>query len=107
MASIRCDVKTGSVYDCGFALDLNGDGNVEYAFCCEESPHGPCSMKIFGKVSGKWKVLLPDTNMAGYCGGTDPCNGFHVLDGTNEKYHEICQEGKILEFKNGRYKWER
>jgi hypothetical protein len=44
------DVKTGSVYDYGYALDLNSDGLEEYALYCEESPHGPCGMKIFGKV---------------------------------------------------------
>jgi len=105
MKKLNCDVKTGSVYDYGHALDLNGDGNKEYAFCCEESPHGPCGMKIFGKVSGKWKEIFE--YMYGFGGDDTPCFGFVVLNDKNEGYYDICVDDEVrgvLKFKGGRYK---
>ena len=68
MTKMNCDVKTGSNYDEGYSLDLNSDGKPEYAFCCTEAPHGPCGMIIFGKLSGKWKVLYD--HIYGYSVGT-------------------------------------
>ena len=104
MRKIRCTVTSRSNYDYGYAMDLNDDGNPEYAFCCREASHGPCGMKIFGKSSGKWGPLLDD--MAGYLDGT-PCYGFAVLKERHGGYRDICPDsgggGKIM-FRNGKYR---
>ena len=105
MKKLKCDVKTGSSYDWGYALDLNADGHKEYAFCCEESPHGPCGMKIFGKLSGTWKELFG--YMAGFSDDKTPCFGFVVLNEKHNKYNDICiNDGSrdiIIRFDGGKY----
>lgn len=101
MKKLRCDVKTGSNYDYGFAIDLNNDGVKEYAFCCMEAMHGPCDMRIFAKVAGKWKPVIDFLN--GYqMGGNNP--GFTVLMTKHDGYFDICQDGQTRIFKNGMYK---
>jgi len=105
MTKRKCDVKTGSNYDYGYALDLNADGKPEYAFCCLESRHGPCMMTIFGKLSGKWKVLFD--YMAGYSDDRTPCLGFVVLKKKHADYNDICIDnsvGGVISFANGKYK---
>jgi hypothetical protein len=77
MAKMKCNVKIGSSYDYGYAVDLNRDGRPKYAFCCKEAGHGPCGMTIFGTSSGKWKVLY--NNMLGFTDGKTPCFGFVAL----------------------------
>jgi hypothetical protein len=101
MKKLRYNVKTGSNDDYGYALDLNNDGLMEYAFCCMEAPHGPCNMKIFGKVSGKWKSL--SNFLYGYdMESNNP--GFTVLLTQHNGYFDICQDGQTRTFKNGLYR---
>jgi len=103
MARIGCDVKTGSNYDYGYAVDLNSDGSPEYAFCCTESRHGPCGMAIFGKSAGQWKVLTD--SMHGMDDGKTPCYGFVVLKKKSSGYNDICVDDGpgVMRFKNGVY----
>jgi hypothetical protein len=101
MAGCECDVKTGSVYDEGYALDLNEDGMDEYAFNCYEVPHGPGRMKIFGKTADKWKVLLE--YMPGYSDGVTPCYGFIILRTSTNGYHDICVDNVTFKFKKDKY----
>jgi hypothetical protein len=103
MTKMKCDVKTGSNYDEGNALDLNTDGTPEYAFCCQEAGHGPCGMAIFGKASGKWKALysfIPGYDVDG------PCSGFVVLKEKHAGYNDVCIDDgtkTVLIFKDGKY----
>jgi hypothetical protein len=104
MGEMKCEVKTGSNYDYGYAVDLNSDGNPEYAFCCHEAPHGPCEMVIFGKYLGKWKVLYND--MAGFDDQETPCLGFVVLKEKHAGYNDLCVDypgHRVIRFKNGKY----
>jgi len=104
MTKLKCDVKTGSNYDYGYALDLNADGKMEYAFCCQESSHGPCGMTIFGKYSGKWKVLFD--YMYGFSDAKTSCFGFVVLKEKNAGYNDVCIDDgvrSVIKFKNGKY----
>jgi hypothetical protein len=104
MGEMKCDVKTGSNYDYGYAVDLNSDGNPEYAFCCQEAPHGPCEMVIFGKYLGKWKVLYND--MAGFNDQKTSCFGFVVLKEKHSGYNDVCVDYPVqgvISFKNGKY----
>jgi hypothetical protein len=104
MTKLKCDVKTGSSYDEGNSIDLNADGKPEYAFCCNESGHGPCEMKIFGKTAGKWTVLLD--SMPGYS-DTTPCFGFVALKEKHAGYNDVCIDDgvkRVIFFKNGKYK---
>jgi hypothetical protein len=48
MKKMGCDA--GPNYDYGSEVDLNGDGEPEYQFCCHPSPHGPCGAVVIGKV---------------------------------------------------------
>lgn len=102
MKKLNCDVTTGSVYDEGYALDLNDDGINEYAFCCLEAPHGPCEMKIFGKISGNWAELLDF--MHGFFDSKIPCYGFVVLGTKTEGYYDICLDDRtVIKFHKGKY----
>lgn len=104
MAKMKCDVKTGSNYDYGYAVDLNSDGKPEYAFCCQESGHGPCGMTIFGAASGKWKVLYD--YMYGFSDDKTPCLGFVVLKEKRSGYNDVCIDDSVrgvISFKNGKY----
>ncbi len=91
MTKLKCDVKTGSNYDSGHAVDLNGDGKPEYAFCCEERSHGPCGMKVFGKTSGKWAVLYD--GWLGFDDDKTGCYGFTVLKEKHAGHSDICIDG--------------
>jgi hypothetical protein len=102
MAKTGCDVKTGSSYDEGYAVDLNSDGKPEYAFCCYESGHGPCGMAIFGRSSGKWKVLH---EMSGVTDDEKACDRFIILKERHSGYNDIClgDEGSVIRFRDGKY----
>jgi len=102
MKVIKCDVTTESSYDDGYALDLNNDGKNEYAFCCQEASHGPCSMRIFSNINGAYKDILPET-MSGFGDGKTPCFGFVVLNTTTNGFHDICTENVLLKFLEGGY----
>jgi len=103
MGKNKCNVKSGSNYDYGYPMDLNFDGTPEYAFCCRAAPHGPCEMKIFGKISDKWKILLDD--MPGYLPDPDVNCGLNILRGNHEGYSDICLKGSLRtnRFSNGKY----
>jgi len=100
MKKNECEVTSESVYNYGSAIDLNDDGEVEYAFCCLEAMHGPCYMNIFGKVDGTWRILCDF--LSGFdMGGNDP--GFIILTDKNEGYHSLCQNDRLIQFKKGKY----
>lgn len=104
MGKMKCDVKTGSNYDYGYAVDLNSDGKPEYAFCCQESGHGPCGMTISGKYAGKWKTLYD--YMYGFSDGKTSCFGFVVLKEKHSGYNDICIDDSVrdvISFENGKY----
>ena len=107
MKIAKCDVRTGSSYDYGYTVDLNDDGLREILFCCGEPGHGPCYMSIFGKVKGQWKTLSNNTGFAGYSNDKTSCFGFNVLKTKRDHYHDICQDGRIIEFRNGSYNWQK
>jgi hypothetical protein len=67
---LKCD------YDCGSAVDLNGDGSPEYKFCCKAASHGPCGSVVIGKIGTQWKDLTAKEGVLGFDGA---CNGFVVL----------------------------
>ncbi len=104
MAKMKCEVKTGSNYDYGYMVDLNLDGKPEYAFCCHESPHGPCAMTIFGASAGRWKVLYE--YLLGFSDDETPCLGFVVLREKHYGYGDVCMPVRtkgVISFKNGKY----
>jgi hypothetical protein len=103
MTKIGCDVKSGSNYDYGYAVDLDSNGKPEYAFCCNESKHGPCGMKIFGKSAKKWEVLYD--YMPGFDDGNTPCFGFSVLKKKSSGYNDVCinDGAETVRFKKGKY----
>jgi hypothetical protein len=71
LRKLKCDVRSGSPYDFGSAVDLNSDGSPEYQFCCHEAPHGPCSAVLIGKVGTEWKNLTAKDGLLGFEGA---CN---------------------------------
>ena len=94
MAKMKCNVKTGSNYDYGYAVDLDSDGNPEYAFCCREAKHGPCDMTIFGKSSGNWKALY-----------VTPCFGFAALKSKHSGYNDLCiDDAAVIIYRDGKYR---
>lgn len=44
-------------YDEGFAIDLNNDKILEYAFACEASSHGPATGKIYSYFGDRWNII--------------------------------------------------
>ncbi len=84
---MNCEVRTGSNYDYGSAVDLNGDGSPEYQFCCHESPHGPCSAVLIGKVGTQWKDLTAKEGLLGFDGA---CNLFVILESQRSGFHDVC-----------------
>ena len=64
----KCEVRSGSNYDFGTAVHLNGDGSPEYEFSCREARRGPCSAVIIGKVGTKWKDLTAKEGVLGFQG---------------------------------------
>ena len=87
LRSMKCDVRSGSNYDYGSAVDLNGDGSPEYQFCCHEAPHGPCSSVVIGKVGKQWKDLTAKGGLLGFEGA---CNLFIVLESRRSGFLDIC-----------------
>lgn len=84
---MKCDVRSGSPYDSGSAVDLNNDGLEEYQFCCHEAPHGPCSAVLIGKVGTKWRDLTAKDGMLGFEGA---CNLLVVLETQHGGFHDLC-----------------
>lgn len=103
LAKSGCDVKAGSNYDEGYAVDLNADGNPEYAYCCSEARHGPCGMKIFAGASGKWTAVSDDLYFP--ADTALPCDGFVPLQTRHGGYNDVCVGAgdTILKFVGGRY----
>lgn len=114
LAKMKCDV--GSNYDYGSAVDLNGDGELEYQVCCSDAPHGPCGAVVIGKIGSAWKDL---TAKQGVFGFTYACGLFVVLDSRHGGFSDVClpnqcstvssPTGKpcvptIWHFVNGRYR---
>ena len=104
IAKSGCNVKPGSPYDEGYAVDLNGDGNPEYAYCCTSAKHGPCGLKIFGKIGDKWAVLSEEMYFP-----TDPdapCGDIAPLKSKSAGYSDVCIDGgsTLLKFKDGKYR---
>ena len=114
LRKLKCDTPPNPNYDDGSAVDLNGDGSLEYQFCCKAAPHGPCGSVVIGKVGGQWKDLGAGKSLLGFEGA---CNGFVVLTSEHSGFHDICQpvecapESKtsekcapmIWQFENGSY----
>jgi hypothetical protein len=78
---LKCD------YDCGSAVDLNGDGSPEYKFCCKAASHGPCGSVVIGKIGTQWKDLTAKEGVLGFDGA---CNGFVVLMSQHSGFHDVC-----------------
>ncbi len=109
---MKCEVRTGSNYDYGSAVDLNGNGTPAYEFCCSEAPHGPCGAVLIGKIGEEWKEL------GSLLGFTGPCGCFVVLDSQHNGFHDVCLPNEcstpiknnvcvgpaIWQFSNGRYR---
>jgi hypothetical protein len=87
LRKLKCDVRLGSNYDYGSAVDLNGDGSPEFQFCCHESPHGPCGSVLIGKVGAQWKDLTAQQGLLGFEGA---CNAFIVLESQRASFHDVC-----------------
>jgi len=87
LRKLKCDVRAGGPYDFGSAVDLNGDGSLEYQFCCHEAPHGPCSAVLIGKVGSAWKDLTAKGGLLGFEGA---CSRFTVLETSQNGYHDVC-----------------
>ena len=87
LAKMKCEVRTGSNYDFGSAVDLGSDADRSYQFCCSESPHGPCGAVVIGRIGGVWKNLTPGLSVPGY---DDACGGFIVLDSLHNGIHDVC-----------------
>jgi hypothetical protein len=87
LRKLKCEVAPGSNYDYGSAVDLNGDGVPEYEVCCHESPHGPCSAVVIGRLAGEWKDLTAKEGLLGYDGA---CNLFVILEDRHNGFHDVC-----------------
>ncbi|WP_295455340.1 hypothetical protein [uncultured Thiodictyon sp.] len=103
LAKSGCDVKGGSNYDEGYAVDLNADGKLEYAYCCSSAPHGPCGMKVFASSAGKWSALSEEVYFS--ADTAIPCDGFVPLATRTAGYNDVCVGGgdTILKFTGGKY----
>jgi hypothetical protein len=115
LAKMKCDVRPGTNYDYGSAVDLNGDDSLEYQVCCSNSPHGPCGAVVIGKVGSTWENLTAKEGVIGFDSG----RMFIVLDGHHSGFSDIClpyqcstvsyPTGRpcvptIWNFENGRYR---
>jgi hypothetical protein len=110
LTEMKCSVSHN--YDFGSALDLNGDGSLEYQICCNDARHGPCNAVVIGKIGSEWKYLSAGASL----GFTIPCALFIVLASESEGFHDICQPTicspldtktcvpTMWKFKNGRYR---
>jgi hypothetical protein len=87
LQKLKCDVRAGSNYDYGSAVDLNGDGSPEYQVCCHEAPHGSCPAVLIGKVHGEWMNLTAPGGLSGYDGA---CTLFVILATERAGYHDVC-----------------
>jgi Sel1 repeat len=87
LSKAKCEVRSGSSYDYGSAVNLQGSSTPAYQFCCSESPHGPCGAMIIGKFGGEWKELSPKEGLLGFYGA---CNGLIVLESQHNGFHDIC-----------------
>ena len=83
---MKCEVRTGSNYDYGSAVDLSGDGIPAYQFCCSESAHGPCGALVVGKVGREWKNLTATEGLFGFDGA---CGQFIVLESQQNGFHDV------------------
>ena len=103
IAKSGCDVKPGDTYDEGYAVDLNGDGKLEYAYCCSSAAHGPCGMKLFARVAGNWTALSDEYYFS--ADPATPCDGVMPLLTMNSGYHDVCIGGgdTVLKFRGGKY----
>jgi hypothetical protein len=115
LQKLKCEVRPGSNYDYGNAVDLNGDGSPEYQFCCHEAPHGPCGSVLMGKVGNEWKDLTAKQGLLGFDG---VCTGFVILESRRAGFHDVCLPNEcspapaakssacapaIWQYDNGRY----
>ena len=111
---MKCDVRSGSNYDYGSAVDLNGDSSPEYQFCCHEAPHGPCGAVLIGKVGNQWKDLTAKEGLLGFEGA---CRLFVVIESRRAGFHDICLPDecapgttgktcvpKLWQYERGRYR---
>jgi len=87
LRKMKCDVRSGSPYDYGSAVDLNGDGSPEYQFCCHEAPHGPCGSVVVGRIGSEWKDLTAKEGLLGFEGA---CSLFVVLESQQRGFHDVC-----------------
>jgi hypothetical protein len=87
LLKMRCDVRSGGPYDYGSAVDLRGDGSLEYQFCCHEAAHGPCGSVLIGKIGNEWKDLTAKEGLLGFLGA---CNLFVVLESQQRGFHDVC-----------------
>jgi hypothetical protein len=116
LTKMKCEVRTGSNYDYGSAVDLSGKGTPAYQFCCTESPHGPCGAVVVGKIGVDWKDL---TAKVGSLGFDSLCGGIVGLESQHNGFHDVCipdecsavASGKgnactptIWQFSDGRYR---
>jgi hypothetical protein len=103
LARSGCDVRAGSNYDEGYAVDLNADGKPEYAYCCAAAPHGPCGMKVFAGSSGQWTALSDELHFP--ADTAIPCDGFVPLATKTAGYNDVCVGGgdTLLRFSGGKY----
>lgn len=116
LTRMRCEVRTGSNYDFGSAVDLGNEANRSYQFCCSESPHGACGAVVIGTVGGVWTNLTPAQGVPGY---NEACGDFIVLDSQHGGFHDVCLPNvcstatpnsgsqclpTVLQFSEGRYR---
>jgi hypothetical protein len=87
LAKMKCDVRQGTKYDYGSAVDLNGDGKPEFLVCCHEAPHGPCGAVVVGKVGSSWENLTAKDGVAGFDAA---CGMFIALDGRHSGFNDVC-----------------
>jgi len=107
LKKMKCEVGPQSTYDYGYAMDLNGDGLLEYQYCCGEPRHGPCSSLVIGKIRSQWKNLIGKTSYQFdlYRDAGTPCYGISILESQHGGFHDI----RILRssdwwFLNGKYR---
>jgi hypothetical protein len=111
LTKMKCD--PGPNYNYGSAVELNNDGTPEYQLCCHDSPHGPGSSVVIGKIGSEWKDLTAKEGLFGF---DDACGQFFVLESQHRGFHDVClpyqcstlAKGKscvptIWQFDRGRY----
>ncbi len=95
----RCQSDEG-----GNQFQMSDHGPTAYNVCCRPPPHGPCSSRIWSKMSGSWKDLARENEVFVFGSNSkSSCENFYLLLDTQSGFHSFCQGNRVFRFLNGKY----